>query len=570
MLVNNQNIKITFLGAAECITGSCFLVTVETGNGPVKLLVDCGLYQRGNINKKRQLNGKLFPVKVQEIDFIILTHAHIDHSGRIPLLWKQGYRNPVFCTNSTFELCKIMLPDAGHIQEQEANQYNKKANRAGRAPILPLYTKHDAQECLSLFKPIPYGKLIDLGNVRFRFRNSKHILGSAFVELWIRDKIGIEKKIVFSGDVGNNLRTKIDYADFVILESTYGNRYHTGIDETERIKKLAEVVIETYLKNGSVIIPAFAVGRTQQLIYSLNEAIKVLPREQGEIISKIPIFIDTPMGTAVTRVFSDTFNRRYNDLICLFGRKGLSYYKERGINPFVLPKMKFTVTTEESQALNNPEPKIIISASGMCNAGRILHHLRHNLWKQENTILFVGYQAEGTLGRKIVDGAKKVTIFGEEIAVKARIENIPEFSAHADQKELLKFLKNIKTLPKGVFLVHGEPQAQLELAKKIEELGIEVVIPKLNSTYAIANDKIEELASYAAHQEVSTFENRLAETISALDRLVLWFEDIEKEFDNFTLQDFDKMSLKINELYSFIIKVRRMYKRLNKKLKQFK
>ena len=472
--------NITFLGATKTVTGSNFLVEAAGK----KFLVDCGMYQ-GKITDELK-NEEPFLFDISEIDFVLLTHAHIDHSGRIPKLYKEGYRNPVIATKATCDLCAIMLPDSGHIQEMEAEWKNKKRIRKGEKIIPPIYTAEEAAKSLEIFRPINYDEIIEIDeNIHVRFNDAGHMLGSSIIEVWVKeDKKQI--KTVFSGDIGNNdipllsEPTMIDSADFVVMESTYGNRLHIRNDK--KAEEFLKIVSETINQGGTVVIPSFAVGRTQEILYELNNLKDVKHDEEFEreykILMNTPVYVDSPLAISATEVFEDNME--------LFDEETRNLIKS-GDNPLEFPGLKFTKTAEESKELNESnESSIIISASGMCEVGRIKHHLKHNLWNPKNTILFVGYQAPGTLGRKIVDGEKKVKIFGEEIAVNARVEYIEGYSGHADQEWLLNFVYSFKNKPKHIFLVHGEQEAQIVLKDKIlENTNISVTIPEFGEKYEL-------------------------------------------------------------------------------------
>ena len=470
--------NITFLGATRTVTGSNFLLE---GAGK-KIIIDCGLYQ-GKAKEERE-NYADFTYDVNEIDYMLLTHAHIDHSGRIPKLYVDGYRGPIIATKATCDLCAIMLPDSGHIQEMENVWQNKKRARVGKPELPPLYTAQDAIDCLEIFKPVSYDEIIQLDeNISVRFNDAGHMLGSSIIEVWIKEN-GEIKKIVFTGDLGNNdiplldSPTMIDSADYVVMESTYGSRLHNRNDDKAEL--FLNIVAETLDKGGNVIIPSFAVGRTQEILYELNKLKEQRTDEEFlkkyEKLMKATVYVDSPLAISATEVF-----RQNMDLFDEEVRKEI----EQGDNPLEFPGLKFTQTVDESKALNDdPHPHIIISASGMCEVGRIKHHLKHNLWNPNNTILFVGYQAPGTLGAKIVSGEKKVKIFGEEIAVNARIEYIEGYSGHADQEWLLNFVYSFITKPKHIFLVHGELEGQKVLKEKIQQtIEIPVTIPDYGENY---------------------------------------------------------------------------------------
>ena len=464
--------KVTFLGAAQTVTGTCYLIETEN----TSFLIDCGLHQ-GQPHEER-LNYQPFPFRIDKIDFLLLSHAHIDHSGRLPKLFAEGYRNPIFATKATVDLCAIMLPDSGHIQETEYNWRRRKNSRSGRPVEEPLYTMQDAIDTQQLFESIRYDQEFHPAeDVRVRFRDAGHILGSAILEIWVKED-GDETKLVFSGDLGNKnipiLRdpTVIDGADYLILESTYGDRLHDK--PNQKVDRFVHAIEETLQRGGNVIIPSFAVGRTQELIYSLNKEYEKFER-QRRLLHETPVYIDSPLAISATQVF-----RRNTDCFDAEARA----YIENGDNPLDFDNLHFTKTADESRLLNeDSQSKIIISASGMCEAGRIRHHLKHNLWRKDSTVIFVGYQARGTLGRALVDGAKTVRIFGEEIAVKARVEMIEGFSGHADRDGLLEWVAAMKQKPKRIMLVHGEPAVIASFQKTIRhQLGIPAVAAQYNET----------------------------------------------------------------------------------------
>lgn len=474
--------KVTFLGAAETVTGSNFLVE---GAGK-KFLVDCGLHQ-GKFEEEL-LNDEPFDYDVNSIDFMLLTHAHIDHSGRIPKLYKDGYKNPIYATKATCDLCSIMLPDSGHIQETENEIKNKKRKRNGKKPIEPLYTVEDAENSIELFKEVEYDQIVDLApGISARFNDAGHMLGSSIIEIWITEN-NQTKKIVFSGDIGNNdipllsSPTMIESADYLIMESTYGDRLHLKNDQKANL--FLDIVTETLDNGGTVVIPSFAVGRTQEILFELNKIKDSKEKDEAfkkeyETLMNAKVYVDSPLATSATEVFEKNMD--------LFKPEVQKFIK-RGDNPLDFPGLNFTQSVDESKALNmSDEPCIIISASGMCDVGRIKHHLKHNIWNPKSTILFVGYQAPGTLGRRIVDGEKKVKILGEEFAVKARVEYIEGYSGHADQEWLLNFVYSFTSqMPKHIFLVHGEPNAQETLKEKIESTtGIGVTIAKYGEEYEL-------------------------------------------------------------------------------------
>lgn len=454
--------KVSFLGATRTVTGSFFVI--ETSQ--TRFAVDCGLFQGDKELKER--NYKDFNVEPSSIDFLILTHAHIDHSGLIPKLCRLGFQGPIYCNQATSDLCQVLLPDSGYIQESEVERKNRKNLRAGKELIEAIYTVDDAEASLKQFRPLNYDEIIQVADdIEMRLRDAGHILGSSIVELWIEDENGRNIKLVFTGDLGQGNQpiiknpTVIESADYLFMESTYGNRYHRGV--SNRRDELEEIIKDTMRKGGNLIIPAFAVERTQDLLYDLNYLYN-----HGRLDPSIDIYIDSPLAIAATEIFLKSYEYYDDETRRLLDQGKLN-----------LPNLKFSRSQEDSIQLNQVKGNtIIISASGMCDAGRIKHHLKHNLWRPESTILFVGYQAEGTLGHRILDGQKLVRIHGEQIAVKADIKKIEAYSAHADQGGLLSWLKQFAKLPQTVFLVHGEEDAQRTLAELIKkELNVTVVVP---------------------------------------------------------------------------------------------
>ncbi len=458
--------KIKFCGAAKSVTGSCHMLITEKH----KVLLDCGQFQGGkNIEQE---NYEEFPFDPKEIDCVILSHAHIDHSGRIPLLVKRGFTGQIYCTDATADLLEVMLKDSGYIHEKEATWKNQKAMRAGKPLVEPLYTFEDSVKALKYVVPVLYDQLIEINDeMKIVFNDAGHILGSAITEIWVTEGEKITKT-VYSGDLGVADRpilrnpTIIKKADNVIMEATYGNRLHP--EASCSVDRLIEIIVETKNRGGTVVIPSFAVGRTQELIYQLNRVYEEREDLQKEL-KDVFVYIDSPMATTTTEVF------RKNAQV--FDEETKAYIL-KGDNPLDFKNLKFTRSAVESQELNtNKMPKIIISASGMCEAGRIRHHLKHNLWDSRNSIVFVGYQAEGTLGRFILSGAKEVNLFGEVIKVNAQIHNLEGFSGHADQNGLLHWLSGFRTPPKEIFLVHGEEQSKIDFAKKVKsELGYDTKV----------------------------------------------------------------------------------------------
>lgn len=546
--------KITFLGATKTVTGSNFLVE----GGGKKFLVDCGMYQ-GKAAEEIQ-NEEPFAFDVNSIDFMLLTHAHIDHSGRIPKLYNDGYRNPIIATKATCDLCSIMLPDSGHIQETESEWKNKKRKRKGEKEVPPMYTAQDAINSLEIFKPVKYDQIIDIGEtIHIRFNDAGHMLGSSIVEIWVKEN-GKEEKIVFTGDLGNNdipllaEPTMIEKADYLVMESTYGNRLH--MKNEKKAELFLDIVSETLEKNGTVVIPSFAVGRTQEILFELYKLKDKKEDEQFrkkyEEIMNTSVYVDSPLAISATEIFEknmDLFDEETQEII------------RKGENPLEFHGLKFTPEVEESKALNESnEPCIIISASGMCDVGRIKHHLKHNLWNPNSTILFVGYQAPGTLGAKIVGGAKKVKIFGEEIAVNARIEYIEGYSGHADQEWLLNFVYSFLEKPKHIFLVHGEPEGQKVLQQKIEENAhVPVTIPDFGETYTL-----EEMVKLSGKLERKEQKEERFIRLLVLDRMdklkdeIADMEEIVKgdlKSDTVKEEEIQKLDEKIKELELQIVRI---------------
>lgn len=502
--------NVQFYGAAGTVTGSCFLVTTEHS----KFLVDCGLFQGSKILK--ELNYGDFPFAPQEIDFVLLTHAHIDHSGLIPKLFKKGFSGNIYATKATTELCSVVLPDSGHIQEMEVERKNRKLARSGGVLLEPIYTAEDARNCMKLFKRCNYEEQFAVApGVSVKLYDAGHILGSAMIKLVINEN-GIGRKVVFTGDIGNTDAAivddpaKIKEADIVIMESTYGNRYH--LETENKLDALARVVKETMQKGGNLVIPSFAVERTQDLVYYLK-----IMKDNGQI-PPVEIYIDSPMAVEATKVFMqnpECFDDEVSELLKGKGAEAL----------FTGEDIHYVISTEESIALNKIKGgAIIISASGMADAGRIKHHLKHNLWRPESTVLFVGYQAEGTLGRRILDGEGTVRIHGEQIVVNATIERIDDFSAHADQAGLLEWLKGFEKKPGRVVLVHGEEESLKTLQRLIEcELMIEAKIAEFGMIYDLEIEKpvLEKLEQSALEAIATTLEPSLLQAFMIIKDQIL-------------------------------------------------
>lgn len=462
--------QISFHGAAGTVTGSNHLV--ETAGG--KFLIDCGMFQ--GPRDVRQRNFEPFPYEPLAIDAVLCTHAHIDHSGLLPKLVRAGFRGPIYATHASAELLEVLLYDSSHIQNADLEYKNKQRVKKGLPPFEPLYTDEDVETTLSLVKEVPYHEPFNiLSDVRCTLRDAGHIMGSAFAKLEITEN-GRTRILVASGDLGRSHQAIIsdpevgDHADMILMESTYGNRTHKTREDTN--KELLTIMQQVVKEKGTMIVPAFAVGRTQELVFRIFEL-----AEKHEL-PKIKIFIDSPMAAKVTKIYQE--NRD------LYDEKTLEYIRE-GKNPLDFKQLHFTESAIESKALNDTAgPKLIISASGMCDAGRIVHHLRANVWKENVHILFVGYQAVGTLGRRLIEGAQRVRIMGEELQVKAKIHTIGGLSAHADSDDMISWLRFYKDCHPEVFLVHGDPEASEGLAARIaEELSLQTHIPDWHDTYAV-------------------------------------------------------------------------------------
>ncbi len=468
--------KIQFIGAAHEVTGSCTLLEVNGG----KYLIDCGMEQGKDVFQNVAL-----PVLASQIDGVFLTHAHIDHSGMLPKLYKEGFRGAIYATDVTCDLCNIMLRDSAHIQESEAEWQTKKSLRAGEKAIKPVYTTKDALGAISLFRPCEYGKIVPAGQgVELRFTDIGHLLGSACVELWLTEG-ATSKKIVFSGDVGNTGQRiirdpqQVEEADYLVVESTYGNRVHEK-ERKDMVGDLAAVIQRAFDRGGNVVIPSFAVGRTQEILYAIRE-IKEKGLVQGH--RSFPVYVDSPLASEATSIFMQC------NPVC-FDEETLALI-EKGINPIWFDGLKITEDLEESKRINiNSKPKVIISASGMCEAGRIRHHLKHNLWKKNNIVLFVGYQTEGSLGRRLVDGAKFVTLFGEEVSVKAEIATLQGTSGHADRNGLMRWVEGFTKKPSMVFVNHGDDQACEDFKNLLRREGYDAVAPYSGTEYDLATGRL--------------------------------------------------------------------------------
>ena len=494
--------KLHFFGADQCVTGSCHCLEV---NGK-RILIDCGLQQG-----RDEVDNSSLPFHAGNIDYVLVTHAHIDHSGRIPLLVKQGFRGRILTTRLTAQLMDIMLQDSAHIQESDAEYKNRKNLRAGRPVVEPLYTVEDALQVKEFITTCEYGETVDLcEGVQVECIDAGHLLGSASMKLTVTEN-GETRTIVFSGDIGNVDQPIIrdpqffHQADFVVMESTYGNRNHTEV--WSYTDELAQIIDETLGRGGNVVIPAFAVGRTQELLYFIRE---IKDKQLVKSNPDFPVYIDSPLARRATTIFT-------GDLDGYLDADALALVQD-GTHMFNFSNLRMTETVEESKGLNEDGiPKVIISASGMCDAGRIRHHLKHNLWKPECTIVFVGYQGEGTLGRSLLEGVRSVKLFGEEIAVHAKIVNFQGLSSHADRDHLLAWIADIKApKPQHVFIVHGDREVAPYFAESVEKLGFTAHAPQYTEVYDLLEDKIvapgylpERKAKAVGGQRVSSAYERL-------------------------------------------------------------
>ena len=502
--------KLSFYGADQCVTGSCHCLEV----GGKRILVDCGLQQG-----RDEVSNAEFPFAAGSIDYVLVTHAHIDHSGRIPMLIKQGFQGRILTTRLTADLLDIMLLDSAHIQEQDAEWKNRKAERSGAPRVEPLYTIEDAARVREFMTTCEYQEQVTLcPGVVVEFVDAGHLLGSASI-LVTATEGGVTKKLVFSGDIGNINQpiirdpTPISGADYVVMESTYGDRSHGP--KPDYVPELAKIIQETLDRGGNLVIPSFAVGRTQEMLYFIRE-IKAEHLVHGH--GEFPVYVDSPLAVEATNIFRDHQKECYDsDAAALLAQ---------GINPILFPGLKLSITSDESKAINfNETPKVIISASGMCDAGRIKHHLKHNLWRQESTVLFVGYQAVGTLGRALIGGAKEVKLFQEEVHVNAHIIQFPGMSGHADQEGLLKWAGSLRAKPDRVFVTHGEDKVTEIFAEKLwDEFRYPAMAPFSGTVFDLKeNEFIEKTVGIPIQKETTANAGTLRTRSSGnavFDRLV--------------------------------------------------
>ena len=498
--------KLTFLGANHEVTGSCTLLEAAGQ----RYLIDCGMEQGKDIYENQPI-----PVAPGEIDGVLATHAHIDHTGLLPLLVRNGFRGKIYATKPTTELCDITLRDSAHIQEFEAEWKNRKAKRAGDAPVEPMYTVQDAEAAMKLFIGVDYETKVELApGLEIRFVDVGHLLGSSSIEIWVTEN-GSTTKLVFSGDIGNTNQplikdpAYITDADYVVMESTYGDRLHGP--KSDYVAELSKILQRTFDRGGNVVIPSFAVGRTQELLYFIREI-----KEKGLVTGhgNFPVYIDSPLAIEATRIFQNTDEECYDT--------ETRALLDANINPIQFPGLRVSITSDESRMINADRvPKVILSASGMCEAGRIRHHLKHNLWRKECTILFVGYQAVSTLGRSLLEGATNVKLFGESIEVQAEICQLTGLSGHADREGLLKWVNSFEPKPKRVFVIHGEDEVENIFTQTLTEQGFTACAPYNGEQWAIGAEgavclkegtrtRIEHRVSEGAARAATVFQRLLS------------------------------------------------------------
>ncbi len=527
--------KLTFWGAAHEVTGSCHMISV----GDRHILIDCGMEQGPDIYKNQELT-----VNPADIDCVLLTHAHIDHSGLIPLLCKNGFSGAIYSTIATADLCSIMLKDSAHIQEFEASWRNRKAQRAGKPAYEPIYTMEDALAAISLFVPCKYNeKLLINDNLSIRFTDVGHLLGSSAIEVWVTE--GDEmRKLVFTGDLGNANQPilknpdTVHGCDYLIIESTYGNRVHST-EKIDHLGELTKVLRDTFRRGGNLVIPSFAVGRTQEILYFIREIKErnMLPEYPG-----FKVYLDSPLAIESTSIFS---KNRYD----CFDEEALNLIRQ-GINPLVFDGLITSTTSDDSRLINEDQrPKVIISASGMCEAGRIRHHLKHNLWREDSTILFAGYQAMGTMGRKIIDGAESVRLFGEVIEVRAKILTLPGISGHADRDGLIGWINAMEEKPAKVFVVHGEDEVTDQFADLVyDTFNIPAYAPYSGGVVDLITGEVLEVGNNVRLVKIKPQQKQKRDcynrAIAAAENLL----EIVRNSDGLTNKDLLKYETLINNL----------------------
>ena len=535
-MLGGMHMKLEFLGAAHEVTGSCHYLEFADKH----VLVDCGMEQGPDLYVNQEI-----PVNASTIDYVFVTHAHIDHSGLLPMLYNHGFRGQIFTTTATHQLCEIMLKDSAHIQMFEAEWKNRKAKRAGRPEVVPLYDMNDAVGVLGHFVSCDYHSVINVcEGLKVRFVDAGHLLGSSSIEMWISENTaeGVEeRKIVFSGDIGPGNRPLIkdpEYltsADYVVMESTYGDRTHET--PPDYAVELARVIRDTFTRGGNLVIPAFSVGRTQEMLYFIRriKMENLLPEFQN-----FEVYVDSPLAVEATTIFGKNVQDCFDDTALAL--------VQQGINPIGFPGLRMAITSDESKMINfNDKPKVILSASGMCEAGRIRHHLKHNLWRKDSTILFVGYQVPGTLGNMLLNGAKEVKLFGETIEVQAKIENLPGISGHADVNQLTKWVSMFDPKPKRVFIVHGEDKVTEQFAAHIhEELGLEAYAPFSGDAFDLLTGACVAQGSREAVEKKSTraVNNIFARLVAAGERLMT----VIRKCEGMPNRELGKFVDQINEL----------------------
>ena len=535
-MLGGMHMKLEFLGAAHEVTGSCHYLEFADKH----VLVDCGMEQGPDLYVNQEI-----PVNASTIDYVFVTHAHIDHSGLLPMLYNHGFRGQIFTTTATHQLCEIMLKDSAHIQMFEAEWKNRKAKRAGRPEVVPLYDMNDAVGVLGHFVSCDYHSVINVcEGLKVRFVDAGHLLGSSSIEMWISENTaeGVEeRKIVFSGDIGPGNRPLIkdpEYltsADYVVMESTYGDRTHET--PPDYAVELARVIRDTFTRGGNLVIPAFSVGRTQEMLYFIRriKMENLLPEFQN-----FEVYVDSPLAVEATTIFGKNVQDCFDDTALAL--------VQQGINPIGFPGLRMAITSDESKMINfNDKPKVILSASGMCEAGRIRHHLKHNLWRKDSTILFVGYQVPGTLGNMLLNGAKEVKLFGETIEVQAKIENLPGISGHADVNQLTKWVSMFDPKPKRVFIVHGEDKVTEQFAAHIhEKLGLDAYAPFSGDAFDLLTGACVAQGSREAAEKKSTraVNNIFARLVAAGERLMT----VIRKCEGMPNRELGKFADQINEL----------------------